>query len=165
MFETLTMFFDEIGIKQFTDFTEQNYIFNSFWFEKLSNNINIQNTYEIMSKLYLLFVYNTTIFSMLSDGCQLCKIGFAGVEAVSENEIKHIQKKTKYKLDEKDKNNNYFYEYAGLKFEIENILLACDQIRKTLIENGDTIEMIEKRDFVLSLQKYYLYLSEGISYG
>jgi hypothetical protein len=163
VFEQLLLLYDEIDLSSYNDFTEEFYYYNHFWFEKLARGLNIKNNIEIMRDLFLLFIYATKIEYELGKECKFSTLSFAGPVCVESQQVKHLNHESKYK-NQNEKQAHYFYEYYGLKYSTQNYLILFDSARKELLEKGDTLEAISKRDFVYSLHKYYIYLSEGINY-
>ena len=93
--------------------------------------------------------------------------GYLAGEVASHWAIETIKRENKYKFEEiqKYKIKNYFYEYFGAYPKILNMLVLIDSIRKILLENGETEKSIDKKDFLLSMNKYFYYLTECIDYG
>jgi len=158
-FEKCAIIFDEIGLIKMSDFTENYFYYNKSWLDKLCNQLNIKCSYMSCVQLFELFIYNHALLSEISPYCGLYTGGICGNEPLYDWEVTGLARKNKY-------DKKYYYEFSTvIDFNILPLLKTFDSIRSTLLKNGDTMELINNRDFAISLHKYYDYLAEGITYG
>lgn len=163
VFEKCLFIFTEIGLNNFNDFDNNFFEYNEFWLRKLSKQLNLEYNHKILKELYVLYKYNLILFNSISKYCNLKIMCIGGKpEKIEDHELRSL-KRSKYKTE--DGKKKYFYEFECLAFDCINFLQILDSIRKKLIENGDTIELINQRDFTISLHKYYNYLSECTNFN
>ena len=169
VYEKCALIFDELGLEH--GFTEEFFNYNKFFFTKLARQCKVPTGYNTMIDLSSLFKYLSSITSIFSDNCILAKneslIGWA---PLSGYEIKARQIEDKYRKDEiaaaaknKVTINHVFFENLNITFDIVRTLNFLASIRKTLLDNGDALELLNERDMVLTISKYFEILSKGVT--
>lgn len=168
--EKCTLIFEgELNLEKPEQLTKQFFDINYFQFKRLSLQLKLPFKHELIFELFVLYCYTRTIINYLSKSCELCAV--PGL-AMTNEEIELLRKEQKYKTRQKNevlkhkgaKFENYFYEFnSPFKIDVTGSLKLYDSIRRELLENGDTIELINNRDVITSVFKYYEYLSKGIS--
>ena len=94
-------------------------------------------------------------------------MSLGNISILDKIEIETIKRENKYKFEEtqKYKIKNYFYEYFGAYPKLLNMLVLIDSVRKILVENGETEKSIDKKDFLLSMNKYFYYITDRTTYA
>lgn len=169
--EKCTLIFEgELELESPQQLTEQFFQLNYFQFKRISLQLKFPFKYELLLELFTIYCYARTILNKASNACKLHKPGaFMVGEAMQESEIEAFRREQKYKtrqrqevLKNKGKFEHYFYEFYFYKINVTGSLKLYDSIRKNLLENGDTIELINNRDVITSILKHFEYMSKGL---
>jgi hypothetical protein len=165
------MFQGELDLIDYEKLTRSYFDLHYYFMKKLSIQLKIKHDYNIIFDLFLLYLHVLKIVNFLSDSCRLHSASsFIIGECMSDIQIRKLQREGKYRTQEMTKTlsrgqkfNHYFYEFYSFNIDVTNNLRYYDSIRKELLSQGDTIHLINKRDIVLTLFKFYSYLSKGLS--
>ncbi len=139
---------------------------NNFLIVSFLEGLKLPCSTQFILSLYQAYVLSINLLVDLTAKLITATNSSIGWEPVPDGQKSILARKAKYKVEDigKSKNINIFYEFIP-PFYLSNYQILCtfDSIRKTLLDHGDLKELIEGRDFVLSLYKYFEYKTLGVS--